>query len=126
MSALATMPATTHSVDDPLVLVSLDALLRNELDAQRVLAEDAEATMRELTGATGDGSAHERGIAERAMNHALDVAAEIEQALERVSTATYGVCETCHTAIPTSRLEAIPYARTCVSCPPPTPLRRLD
>jgi RNA polymerase-binding transcription factor DksA len=125
MSAVATMPAPTRSALDPQLLVTLDALLRAELDAQRLLIDDAEATIRDLAGLAGGDSAHERDIAERSMNRALDVVAEIERAHERIATATYGTCETCGDAIPTARLEAIPYARTCVHCPPP-PLPRLD
>jgi RNA polymerase-binding transcription factor DksA len=126
MSAVATMPAPTRFALAPQALVTLDALLRAELDAQRLLIDDAEATMRDLAGSTGGDSAHERDIAERSMNHALDVIAEIERALERVATATYGTCETCGDSLPIARLEAIPYARTCVRCPPPPPLSRLD
>jgi RNA polymerase-binding transcription factor DksA len=125
MSALATTFTPTQAVVDPGILVASDALLRAELETQRALVDDAEATIRELTGSTGHDHAHERGIADRAMNQALDVIAEIEHALERLSTATYGACESCRAPIPTARLEAIPYARTCVTCPPPAALPRL-
>jgi DnaK suppressor protein len=80
----------------------------------------------ELTGSSSADSAHERDIAERAMNQALDVIAEVELALERISTSTYGACEGCGVVIRPERLEAIPYARTCVHCPPPAPLPRPD
>lgn len=124
MSALATMPAPPLAVVDPEILVTLDSLLRGELEAQRSLVRDAEATIDDLSGSTSADAAHERDIAERAMNHALDVIVEIEHALERISTSTYGACESCGVAIRPERLEAIPYARTCVHCPPPTPLPR--
>jgi DnaK suppressor protein len=126
MSALATMPTPTRAVLDPQVLVALDARLRDELDDQRALLEDARLTVTELSGSHDSDSTHERDIAERAMNQALDVIAEVEHAVERVSTATYGACEGCGVAIPLERLEAIPYARTCVRCPPPSPLPHLD
>ena len=126
MSALATMPRPTHAVHDPQALVTLDALLRDELGVQRALLQDARATMDELTGSSSADSSHERDIAERAMNQALDVISEIELALERMSTATYGACEGCGLPIRPERLEAIPYARTCVHCPPPAPLPRRD
>jgi RNA polymerase-binding transcription factor DksA len=122
MSALATMPTLTTL--DPQLLVPLDSQLREELDAQRVLVDDARDTIRELAGAQGSDAAYQREIAERAMNKALDVVAEIEHAIERISTATYGACEGCGLAIPAARLEAIPYARSCVSCPPPPSLPR--
>ena len=126
MSALATMPAPTLAVLDPQVLVTLDALLRLELGVQRALLQDAMATVDELTGSSSAETAHERDIAERAMNQALDVIAEVELALERIRTSTYGACEGCGVAIRSERLEAIPYARTCVHCPPPAPLPRRD
>jgi RNA polymerase-binding transcription factor DksA len=105
-------------------LVALDEALRAELEVQRGLMDDAEAILGELSGPVDGGSADGRDAAERAMNHALDVIAEIEHALERIVTSTYGRCEGCGGAIPPARLEAIPFARTCVSCPPPTPLPR--
>jgi RNA polymerase-binding transcription factor DksA len=119
------MTAATSRVLAPETVVILDGLLHRELDEQRLLVADAEATIRELTGSGGGDAAHERDIAERAMNRAIDIIGEIEHAIERVSTTTYGSCEGCGTPIPASRLEAIPYARTCVHCPPPDPLPRL-
>jgi len=41
---------------------------------------------------------------------------EIEDAIERTRDNTFGVCETCHKAIPKPRLKAIPYARLCLAC----------
>jgi RNA polymerase-binding transcription factor DksA len=46
-------------------------------------------------------------------NDALD---DIEHALSRIDASTYGSCESCGAPIPFERLEAIPYARTCVAC----------
>jgi DnaK suppressor protein len=39
---------------------------------------------------------------------------EVEAALERVGTGTYGICEVCLQPIDVARLEARPTARTCV------------
>ena len=41
---------------------------------------------------------------------------EIEDALERIELGEYGVCEGCGADIPQRRLEALPWARFCVSC----------
>jgi DnaK suppressor protein len=41
---------------------------------------------------------------------------EVESALSRVSTATYGLCETCGRPIADERLEARPTARACIRC----------
>ena len=41
---------------------------------------------------------------------------QVERALDRIANGTYGPCETCHQPIAPERLEAFPYATTCVSC----------
>jgi DnaK suppressor protein len=123
MRALATASATIGGLTSR-SLVALDGALRAELAAQYVLLEDADATLDELSGPVDGSSADARDAADRVMNHALDVIVEIEHALVRIATSTYGRCEGCREAIPPARLEAIPFARTCVTCPPPAPLPR--
>jgi len=44
------------------------------------------------------------------------ILAEIDDALERVRSGTYGRCETCGVWLPRSRLRAMPHARLCVAC----------
>jgi RNA polymerase-binding transcription factor DksA len=41
---------------------------------------------------------------------------EIDEALARIREGTFGLCEDCGRPIPAARLEAIPYARLCISC----------
>lgn len=41
---------------------------------------------------------------------------DIDEALERIDTGTYGLCETCSKSIPTTRLKALPHARLCLEC----------
>ena len=41
---------------------------------------------------------------------------QIESALERIEDVTYGACEECGGRIPKTRLNAIPYATTCIKC----------
>jgi RNA polymerase-binding transcription factor DksA len=41
---------------------------------------------------------------------------QVERALSRVDDGTYGECESCGTAIPKARLDAIPEATLCVNC----------
>ena len=53
-----------------------------------------------------------------------EVLGEIEAALERIDSGTYGLCESClaegrsktKASIPKTRLKAIPYARNCIEC----------
>src|SRR5580700_1105993 len=40
----------------------------------------------------------------------------IEMALERIEEGTYGQCDECGVKIPKLRLNALPYAPTCVKC----------
>ena len=40
----------------------------------------------------------------------------IETALEKMRKGDYGVCEACSQAIPLARLQALPYATTCIQC----------
>jgi RNA polymerase-binding transcription factor len=41
---------------------------------------------------------------------------EIDAAEDRVANGTFGICETCATAIPFERLQALPEARLCITC----------
>jgi RNA polymerase-binding transcription factor DksA len=41
---------------------------------------------------------------------------EIDAALDRIDSGTYGRCVTCGSAVPLERLEVRPFAATCVSC----------
>jgi DnaK suppressor protein len=42
--------------------------------------------------------------------------ANIERALEQMRAGTYGICEHCEKRIPMARLNALPYATTCIDC----------
>ncbi len=41
---------------------------------------------------------------------------EINSALERIESGSYGACDECGCSIPRARLEAIPWAKHCVNC----------
>jgi DnaK suppressor protein len=60
--------------------------------------------------------AFERSQVDALVRQARGRLEEIDAALERVSSATYGTCEGCGQPISTARLEARPTARTCVEC----------
>jgi RNA polymerase-binding protein DksA len=40
----------------------------------------------------------------------------VMDALERIDSGDYGICESCGQAIRKTRLEAVPYARNCIDC----------
>lgn len=52
------------------------------------------------------------GLAERASAEIR----EIDQALERLKSGDYGVCENCEKPIPLERLRALPFATLCAIC----------
>ncbi|MEX0979304.1 MAG: TraR/DksA C4-type zinc finger protein [Pirellulales bacterium] len=41
---------------------------------------------------------------------------DVEAALERIESGTYGNCELCGREIPKERLEALPQTATCIDC----------
>jgi DnaK suppressor protein len=41
---------------------------------------------------------------------------DIDDALDRIRDGTFGLCESCEKPILKARLEAIPYARLCLTC----------
>ncbi|MEY4567649.1 MAG: ral stress protein [Planctomycetota bacterium] len=41
---------------------------------------------------------------------------QIDQALDRMKSGNYGVCEACEKAIPLSRLQALPFVTMCIEC----------
>jgi DnaK suppressor protein len=42
--------------------------------------------------------------------------AQIERALRRLKSGSYGKCEACNCTIPVARLNALPYSTLCVKC----------
>ena len=48
--------------------------------------------------------------------NAEDLLAKVRHALKRLNEGHYGVCESCGKPIPIARLDALPYATTCVTC----------
>lgn len=42
--------------------------------------------------------------------------ADLDDALTRLDSGAYGICERCSRPIPTDRLAIRPFARTCVTC----------
>lgn len=58
----------------------------------------------------------ERGEAETQLANLSQLMGDIERALEKLASGTYGKCENCQNAIEPARIEAIPTARYCLSC----------
>jgi RNA polymerase-binding transcription factor DksA len=120
------MTAPSTVTRTPLAPAAVERALLDELAVQQTHLAELQATVDDLTGQTDSDSMLEREVAERAIPRALDVIVDIERALRVIADATYGICEQCHDPIAPARLEAIPYVRHCVSCPPPPRSTRLE
>jgi RNA polymerase-binding protein DksA len=105
---------------------------RDALDAERKRVQDA---LQYLHAETPDGSEDESQESrldnhfadsaavtyDREMDYSLEENAEqvlgaIDRALKRIDDGTYGKCANCGKEIPAGRLEAIPYAESCIDC----------
>lgn len=60
--------------------------------------------------------AHEEWIFLNRNSIDVSLLREVEEALERIEEGAYGDCMDCDEPISTKRLEAIPWARYCISC----------
>jgi DnaK suppressor protein len=91
--------------------------LAKELDRLTAAPRDPMASV-SFGKRIGDGTAEavERISTTAVARRLSATATEVDRALERLSAGTYGTCETCGDPIPQERLEAIPWAGTCVSC----------
>ena len=47
---------------------------------------------------------------------AVEEIRQIKVALGKIDAGTYGICQTCNKQIAPKRLEALPYAITCIDC----------
>lgn len=99
-----------------------------ESDQERIAAElrasesDLECLMRDYGGGSGDDSADTGGkVLEREQGLTLThnsrtLLEQTRRALERISSGSYGRCESCDQPIGKLRLQAFPRATLCVSC----------
>ncbi len=60
--------------------------------------------------------AYEKDFALSLLSQEQDAIYEIDQAIKRIESGTYGICEMSGEVIPETRLEAIPYARFTAYC----------
>jgi len=56
------------------------------------------------------------GLPPSAAHDHLEMAETIRRALSKLEAGSYGRCESCQEPMPFERLEAMPYAGTCVTC----------
>ena len=99
--------------------------LRDDLvDAMSGMTRDTIRNAPEGSEASGSGQhqgdagsdAYDRDFALSVLAKEQDALYEIEQALRRIQSGSYGICEMSSRKIPQARLEAIPFARLTVEC----------
>ena len=113
----ATLTASrAPALHSPSTIASLRIALCETLADELTLLAETQKTVDELTGQQDSDSILEREIAERRYARANESIAEIEAALLRIDAGTYGRCVDCSQLIAIERLEAIPFARQCVTC----------
>ncbi|MGH3622587.1 MAG: TraR/DksA family transcriptional regulator [Sciscionella sp.] len=64
----------------------------------------------------GSTVAFERAQLQGLLARARDEIRELDHATQRLADGCYGACERCGGAIAEARLEALPAARTCITC----------
>jgi DnaK suppressor protein len=103
-------------------LFSMRQILLKRRDALRSALAGDLSLLKELRGqSTGDvvdaalDSAQDEISSQLAEVESRELAS-IENALERMRTGKYGVCEGCGCKIPVARLNALPYATYCIEC----------
>ena len=99
--------------------------IRNHRAALERKLEELTAGFQDRSGLTIENSADmldtirmatDRDVLVQSMNINAQVLSDVREALTRLSTGDYGVCEDCEEAISPRRLQAIPWARLCVKC----------
>lgn len=105
-------------------------LLQQERSRQEQLVENVNPTSlsESMTESVGELSSYDQHSADAgAEMHAREqdvglraaaatTIARIDDALERIESGSFGVCNECGSPIPRERLEALPYAERCIEC----------
>jgi DnaK suppressor protein len=85
-------------------------------DFEGVVAASLDSNADDEHDPEGSTIAFERSQIESLARQVQRHVTEIDAALTRLVTGTYGACESCGNAIGEGRLEARPVARTCIEC----------
>ncbi len=94
----------------------LDAIDAVSRDSLRSRPEGNEASAFGMHQADAGSDAYDRDFALNLLSQEQDALYEIQEALKRIETGTYGICEMSGKPIPHERLEALPFARYTVEC----------
>jgi len=94
----------------------LDSMIGVARDNLRSHAEGGEASAFGMHQADAGSDAYDRDFALNLLSQEQDALHEIDEALKRITSGDYGICEVSGKKIPHPRLEAIPFARCTVEC----------
>ena len=102
-------------------LIELRSLLLDQMESVaegslRSRPEDSEASAFGMHQADAGSDAYDRDFALSLLSQEQDSLYEINEALKRIETGTYGICEMSGKNISEERLEALPFARYTVDC----------
>ena len=94
----------------------LDSMSGMAQDNLRARAEGSEASAFGMHQADAGSDAYDRDFALNLLSQEQDALYEIDEALKRIESGTYGICEMSGKPINHERLEAIPFTRYTVEC----------
>lgn len=109
-------PAHLH----PAAFEEICASLRTEVAELEEQSAAIDLILRGLAAGSADDLA-ERDLVEAHASRAHDTLEAARAALARIGDGTYGSCAGCGEPIPVERLQAVPSADRCVTCPPGGP-----
>ena len=103
------------------LLEQRDALLRDLEIKEHQVAEDADDLDPERGGVGNHMADDANETSEQETMLTLETNLrrqrdQVEAALGRIEAGTYGICTNCGEPIPAERLEALPWATTCIDC----------
>ena len=91
----------------------------------RAIAREASKSPREASGDLSSYTVHmadmsadtyERELSMDLASSEQQVLYQIDDALKRMDEGTYGICQACSKPISLSRLKAVPYTSSCITC----------
>ena len=97
------------------IKAKLEARLR-ELDKRAHDIDDELSEPADDDWVEGAAEAGGDEVLEEVGNLAVDEIRKIKAALSKIDAGTYGICASCGNEIARKRLEALPYATTCIDC----------
>ena len=96
--------------------LALERLAALTSDFDSVVAASLDTNADDEHDPEGATIAFERSQIGALVTHVRRHVMEVDAAVARLDEGTYGMCERCGAAIGAARLEALPAARTCISC----------